>query len=146
AQSYILRSDSHQESVDLEALLVRKDFSADKLIEMGDSLVVPYKRRSIVVEGAVFKPNAYPFNPKFSVLDYVATAGGDTRFAQPLDNVKLIRPSGQMLSLSSDLNPGPGDTIVVPERNFSRSETVQLVLCAVGLLLSGAALSVPAKR
>src|SRR5262249_5191033 len=80
--SYILRNDGSQIPVDLEALLVRRDFAADKPIEMGDSLVVPYKRRSVVVEGAVFRPNAYPYNPKFNVLDYVAGAGGETRFAQ----------------------------------------------------------------
>src|SRR5207248_1951670 len=88
SESYIVRDDATRVPVDLEALLVRRDFTADKPIAMGDSLVVPYKRRSVLVEGAVFRPNAYPYNPKFSVLDYVAGAGGETRFAQTVHNLK----------------------------------------------------------
>src|SRR5207244_7189662 len=100
AGSYLMRKDATQIPVDLEALLVRRDFTADKPIEMGDSLVVPYKRRSVVVEGAVFKPNAYPYNPTFNVLDYVASAGGETRFAQDIRNAKLITPTGKTLDFN----------------------------------------------
>jgi protein involved in polysaccharide export with SLBB domain len=146
AGSYLMRKDATQIPVDLEALLVRREFTADRAIEMGDSLVVPYKRRSVVVEGAVFKPNAYPYNPAFNVLDYVASAGGETRFAQDIRNAKLITPTGKTLDFNDQLKVGPGDTIVVPERNFSRSEIVQLIMGGVGLLLSGAALYVAAKK
>jgi protein involved in polysaccharide export with SLBB domain len=146
AESYLLRKDASQVSVDLEALLVRRDFAADRLIEMGDSLVVPYKRRSVLVEGAVFRPNAYPYNPKFSVFDYVAGAGGETRFAQSIDNLKLITPTGKTFDYKNDMKVGPGDTIVVPERNFSRSEVVQLVMGGVGILISGAALFIVARK
>jgi protein involved in polysaccharide export with SLBB domain len=144
--SYILKTDARQVPIDLEALLVRRDFTADKPVEMGDSVVVPYKRRSVVVEGAVFRPNAYPYNPKFNVLDYVATAGGETRFAQDVRNTKVITPTGKTLDYTDQLKVGPGDTVVVPERNFSRSEVVQLVIGGVGLLLSGAAIYIAAKK
>jgi len=113
---------------------------------MGDSFVVPYKRRSVLVEGAVFRPNAYPYNPKFNLRDYVATAGGETRFAQTVDNVKLITPTGKTFDFNEQLKVGPGDTIVVPERNFSRSEVVQLIMGGVGILLSGAALYIAARK
>jgi polysaccharide biosynthesis/export protein len=145
-ESYILRRDGSHLPVDLEALLVRRDFNADKPIEMGDSLVVPYKRRSVAVEGAVFRPSAYPFNPKFNVRDYVASAGGETRFAQTLDNAKLITPTGKALPFSDELKVNPGDTIVVPERNFSRSEVVSLVMGGIGILISGGALILAARR
>ena len=145
-ESYIMKKDATQVPVDLEALLVRRDFTADKAIEMGDSLVVPYKRRSVLVEGAVFRPNVYPFNPKFNARDYVAGAGGETRFAQALDNAKLITPTGKEMPFSEQLKVNPGDTIVVPERNFSRSEVVQLVMGGVGILLSGAALYIAARK
>jgi len=107
---------------------------------------VPYKRRSVLVEGAVFRPNVYPFNPKFNARDYVAGAGGETRFAQNLDNAKLITPTGKEMPFSDQLKVNPGDTIVVPERNFSRSEVVQLVMGGVGILLSGAALYIAARK
>jgi polysaccharide export outer membrane protein len=144
--SYLIGKDATQVPLDLESLIVRREFTADKPINMGDSLVVPYKRRSVLVEGAVFRPNAYPFNPTFNVLDYVAGAGGETRFAQPIYNVKLITPTGKTLNYTDQLKVGPGDTIVVPERNFSRSEVVQLVMGGVGLLISGAALVLAARR
>jgi polysaccharide export outer membrane protein len=146
AESYLLRKDGSQVPVDLEALLVRREFTADRSLEMGDSLVVPYKRRSVLVEGAVFKPSAYPYNPRFGVFDYVAGAGGETRFAQDLYQVRLITPAGKTYSYNEKLKVGPGDTIVVPERNFSRSEVVQLLMAGAGLLLSGAALYFAATR
>jgi len=145
-ESYIMKKDATQVPVDLEALLVRRDFTADKAIEMGDSLVVPYKRRSVLVEGAVFRPNAYPFNPKFNARDYVSGAGGETRFAQALENAKLITPNGKEKPFTDGLKVNPGDTIVVPERNFSRSEVVQLLMGGVGILLSGAALYIAARK
>jgi protein involved in polysaccharide export with SLBB domain len=146
AESYLLRKDGTQVPIDLDAILVRREFVADQPLEMGDSLVVPYKRRSVVVEGAVFKPSAYPYNPRFGVFDYVAGAGGETRFAQDINEVRLITPAGKTYSYSEKLKVGPGDTIVVPERNFSRSEIVQLVMAGAGLLLSGAALYYAARR
>jgi len=145
-ESYVIRDDGTQVPVDLEALLIRRDFSADKPIEMGDSVVVPYKRRSVLVEGAVFRPNVYPYNPKFTVRDYVAGAGGETRFAQTMNNLKLITPTGTTHDYTDTLRVGPGDTIVVPERNFSRSEIVQLVMGGVGLIISGAALVIAARK
>ena len=109
---------------------------------MGDSVVVPYKRRSVLVEGAVFRPNQYPFNPKLRLLDYVANAGGQTRFARDKDEIRLITPTGQAIPFAADLKINPGDTIVVPERDFSRTEVVQLIMGGIGLLLSATALSV----
>jgi protein involved in polysaccharide export with SLBB domain len=145
-EGYILREGGQRVPVDLEALLVRRDFTADRPIEMGDSVVVPYKRRSVLVEGAVFRPSQYPFNPKFNLMDYVAGAGGQTRFAQGKDEIRLITPTGQTVPYAADLKVGPGDTIVVPERNFSRSEVVQLIMGGAGLLVSGIALVIAARR
>src|SRR5690606_34147109 len=48
--------------IDLEALVVRRDFSADKPIFMGDTIVVPPMRRSILVEGAVARAGVYDYN------------------------------------------------------------------------------------
>lgn len=141
-EAYIQHDDGSRTAVDLEALLVRRDFAADRPVAIGDSVVVPYKRRSVLVEGAVFRPSQYPFNPKLNVLDYVANAGGPTRFAQERDEIRLITPTGQTVPFAPDMKVNPGDTIVVPERNFSRSEVVQLVMGGVGLVLSAAALGV----
>ncbi|MEO8844857.1 MAG: polysaccharide biosynthesis/export family protein, partial [Kofleriaceae bacterium] len=56
ARSYISRpkADGPAEviPVDLDALLVRRDFKADKKIAMGDTLVIPPAQFSVLVEGA----------------------------------------------------------------------------------------------
>jgi protein involved in polysaccharide export with SLBB domain len=145
-EAYILRQDGSRIPVDLEALLVRRDFSADRAMEMGDSLVVPYKRRSVLVEGAVFRPNQYPFNPKLSVLDYVENAGGATRNARGTDEIKIVTPAGKTSEYFPGTSVAPGDTIVVPERTFSRAEVVQMVLGGIGLLLSATAVGVAVLR
>lgn len=140
--AYLLRRDGAQIPLDLEALLVRRDFSADHAVAIGDSVVVPFQRRSVLVEGAVFRPAALPYNPRFRVLDYVSAAGGAGRNARPIDEVTVITPEGKTKSFSPDLSVGPGDTVILPERTFSRSEMAQFVLSGVGLLIGATALVV----
>ncbi len=132
--------------IDLEALLVRRDFSADKKILMGDTIVVPPMRRGILVEGAVARAGLYNFNPRFGIREYIAHAGGRTRTARDEEKIKLIAPDGSTHPFRRDTKPGPGDTILVPERNFSRAEEVQIGVSIVGLVLSGVAITLAATR
>jgi len=143
--SYILRS-GRSIPVDLYSLVMLRDFKADYPVELGDTLVVPFKRRNILVEGAVFAPGAYPYNPSFGVEQYLSLAGGRNRFAQSLSEVKVVNPNGEMKSFDPSVKVEPGSSLVVPERNFSRSEIVQIVLGAAGIVLSGVAVVIAAKR
>jgi polysaccharide biosynthesis/export protein len=136
--SYILRL-GQPIAVDLDALLVRRDIESDRAVKLGDSVVVPFKRRTILVEGAVFTPGQYPYNPTFGIQQYLALAGGPNRFAQGLSSIRVITPNGETKNFSRDLKIEPGSSLVVPERNFSRSEVVQIILGATGIILSGAA-------
>jgi protein involved in polysaccharide export with SLBB domain len=113
---------------------------------MGDLIVIPQMRYSVLVEGAVGRSGLYDYNPVFGIPEYIAHAGGRTRTARDLDEVKLIDPAGTTHSFSAGLKPSPGDTIIVPERNFSRPEIVQLVIASAGLLLSGVAITLAATR
>jgi len=144
--SYIQRDGARLRSLDLEALLVRRDFRADRPVRLGDTIVVPFKRSSVLVEGAVVRAGPFQFNPRFGVREYLANAGGTTRYAQDDDEIRLIGADGKMRSFSEDLKVRPGDTIVVPERNFSRAEVVQLVMSGAGLILSAAALTYAVSR
>ncbi len=49
--------------VDLYAVVMLRDLSADRPVELGDTIVVPFRRQSVLVEGAVFRPGPYPYNP-----------------------------------------------------------------------------------
>ncbi len=143
--SYLLRS-GDSIPVDLHALVMLKDLKADRPVQLGDTLVVPFRRRNILVEGAVFAPGPYPYNPKFGVEQYLALAGGRNRFAMDLDEVRLVTSNGETKMFMKDLKVEPGSALVVPERNFSRSEIVLIGLTFASVLISGATLYVTAKK
>jgi len=132
--------------IDLDALLVKRDFASDKEVKMGDTIVVPPMQYSILVEGAVARAGLYSYNPLFGVPEYIAHAGGRTRTAQDMDDVKLVDANGKTRSYKSGLKLAPGDAILVPERSFSRAEVAQLVLAGAGLILSGVAITLAATR
>lgn len=125
--------------IDLDALLVRRDFSADRPIQMGDTIVVPPMRHSILVEGAIVRAGLYTYNPSFGIPEYIAIAGGRTHNARDLDEVQLVQPDGKTHEYRSGMTIRPGDTILVPERNFTRGEVVQITLAAAGVALSALA-------
>ncbi|HEX4381885.1 MAG TPA: polysaccharide biosynthesis/export family protein [Myxococcales bacterium] len=143
--SYLLR-DGHSIPVDLYAMVMLRDFKSDRPVELGDTLVIPFKRRNVLVEGAVFAPGAYPFNPTFGVEQYLSLAGGRNRYALSLDEVKLVTPDGNMKDYAPGLQVDPGSSLVVPERNFTRSEIVQIILGGAGIILSGVAVVIAARR
>lgn len=143
--SYVLRGGSAL-PVDLYSLVMLRDLKADRLIELGDTLVIPLKRRNILVEGAVFKPGSYPYNPTYGIEQYLSLAGGRNRFAQSLEDVRVVTPNGEMTAYKPNLRLEPGSSLVVPERNFSRSEVVQIVLGAASIVLSGVAVILSARR
>jgi len=143
--AYILRN-NQAIPVDLYALVMMRDLKADKAVELGDTVVIPFKRPSVLIEGAVFKPGPYPFNPTYGVEQYLALAGGPNRFAQSIDSVYLVTPNGEMKEFQPDLKVEPGASLVVPERNFSRSEVVAIILAGAGLLLSAATIIVTLTR
>lgn len=149
-RSYISRpkADGGQELVpiDLDALLVRRDFKVDKPIGMGDTIVIPPMQYSVMVEGAVGRAGLYNYNPMFGVPEYIAHAGGMTRTARDLDEVTLIQASGSTRPYKPGMKLQPGDAILVPERNYSRGEVAQLILAGAGLVLSGVAIVLAARR
>lgn len=143
--SYVLRS-GQAIPVDLYALVMLRDFKADRPVELGDTLVVPFKRRNILVEGAVFSPGSYPFNPTYGIEQYLSLAGGRNRFAQSISNVRVVTPHGETKGYRPDLKLEPGSSVVVPERNFSRSEVVQIMLGVASVVVSGVAVVLAARK
>jgi len=143
--AYLLR-DQQTLPVDLYTLVMLKDLRADRPVQLGDVLVVPFSRRNIQVEGAVFAPGTYPYHPAFGIEQYLALAGGRNRFAQPLSDVRLILPGGELREYRAGLQVEPGSSLVVPERNFSRAEIVQIMLGAASVVVSGVAVLLAAKK
>jgi hypothetical protein len=117
-------------------LLVRRDFREDKPVQVGDQIVIPSVRRSVLVEGAVSRAGSYEFNPRFGNSEYLSHAGGRTRTARDLEDIRLIHPSGVVVPYRRDTVVSPGDTIVVPERSFTRPEIAQIVVATATLVVS----------
>jgi polysaccharide biosynthesis/export protein len=141
--SYIVRMQGTEKVViplDLEALLVYRDMKADREVRIGDVINVPYQRHSIMVEGAVMRPGVYQFNPRFRVLDYIALAGGPSKMAQDTEEYRIVTPKGKSALISGKTEVQPGDTLMVPERHFSRAEVTQIVIAVAGLAITSAAL------
>jgi hypothetical protein len=63
-----------------------------------------------------------------------------------MDDVYVVNPSGLMTAYTPEQRVAPGSSIVVPERNFSRSEVVSIILAATGLLLSAATIFITLTR
>lgn len=149
-RSYIARPRPGQPDelipLDLEALLVRRDFRADRPIRLDDTIVVPPVQYSVLVEGAVARAGLYNYNPTFGVTEYIAHAGGRSRTAREIDDVQLIDSDGHTHPFRPGMKPSPGDAILVPERNFSRGEIAQLVLAGAGIVLSGIAVTIAARK
>jgi len=149
-RSYITRphENGSQEliAIDLDALLVRRDFKSDKPVKMGDTIVIPPMQYSIRVQGAVGRPGLYNYNPLFGVPEYIAHAGGRTRSAESIDDAIIIDSNGSTRPYRKGAKPSPGDAILIPERNFTRAEVVQLVFAGAGLILSGVAITLAATR
>jgi protein involved in polysaccharide export with SLBB domain len=99
-----------------------------------------------LVEGAVGRAGLYNYNPLFGVPEYIAHAGGMSRTARDLDEVTLIEANGSTRAYKPGMKLQPGDAILVPERNYSRAEVSQLILAGAGLLLSGVAIVLAARR
>jgi polysaccharide biosynthesis/export protein len=131
--------------VDLDAILVKRDFAADVRLEMGDQVSVPFKRHSVAVSGAVMKPGVYQFNPKLSIEEYIANAGGTTKMAQGRSNIRVVTTEGQLKEYKKHPAIEPGDTIVVPERTFSPGEWVQICVSIASLAVATAAIAISAR-
>lgn len=95
----------------------------DLPLEDGDRLIVPTMPSTVSVFGAVNNEGTFLYRPGRRVADYLAQAGGASRFADRR-NTFLLRADGSALSrrdtglifASLDSHqPRPGDAIVVPE-------------------------------
>lgn len=132
--------------LDLEALLVSRDMKADVTLKIGDTLNIPFQRRAVMVEGAVVRPGSYAFNPQLRALDYVAIAGGPGKMAQDADTYRLVTQRGKTSTIDDKTFVRPGDTLVIPERHFSRAEVTQIIIGAISLAIMSASVAIVATK
>jgi len=99
--------------IDMNALVAAAPGSAwDVVLENGDSLVIPKMPDYIQVWGGVESPATYQYFAEGTWADYLAKAGGFSRYADR-ENIKVFHVNGTVSKLGSTLQPG--DIVYVPE-------------------------------
>jgi polysaccharide export outer membrane protein len=96
------------------------ELSHNVRLQDGDTIFVPKPEIVCYVFGQVRSPGSYPLQPRTTVLQVLALAGGATP-ASAMGRIKIIRVvNGKDKEIKVKLNDlvQPGDTIIVPERYF----------------------------
>ena len=103
-------------AVDFESLFLEDDQEQNILLESGDVIYIPARRRTITVSGQVRKPGLIDYREGQEVRYYMERAAGYTYDADR-GRARLIRGrSGIREELDDDLVPEPGDEIWVPQK------------------------------
>jgi protein involved in polysaccharide export with SLBB domain len=109
--------------------------SADIQVRAGDSIYIPKKPNTVIVDGSVYNPTAITYKPGRSANWYLRQAGGPTGTANK-KAIFVIRADGSVVGGSGGLFSGgvgsaalqPGDMVVVPQKVFSANTHWKSVL------------------
>ncbi|MFC3150318.1 SLBB domain-containing protein [Litoribrevibacter euphylliae] len=91
----------------------------DIKLEVGDTLFMPKRTRTVSVVGQVLNPGTLLFDPEQNAIDYLDQSGGYSESADE-DRVFIVLPNGSARSLQASwwnykpTNIPPGSTIIVP--------------------------------
>jgi len=97
---------------------------ANVLLEEGDVVVIPFKTDLIQISGEVMMPQAVVYNPKATVDDYVAWAGGFSDRAND-QRIAIVKANG-LVDFSENAKVEQGDEILVlPKANPKNIQSVK---------------------
>ena len=110
------REERGRASVDFDRLFREDDEEQNILLESGDVVFIPPKRRTVSVSGEVRKPGMVDYVSASEVRYYLEKAGGYS-FDADKGAARLIRArTGIREKLENDLPVEPGDEIWVPQK------------------------------
>jgi protein involved in polysaccharide export with SLBB domain len=92
-------------AVDLEAMLMDRNYDSNMTLEGGDTLVVPLRKTRVFVFGSVGRPGAYPFGKDEGYLDLIAKAGGMSAGAR-VDRIWIVRARSPESPAPARVAPG----------------------------------------
>ncbi len=109
--------------------------AADIQVRAGDSIYVPKRPNTVIVDGSVYNPTGITYKPGRSAGWYLQQAGGPTNMANK-KAIFVIRADGSVAAGSGGLFSGgvdksalrPGDMVVVPEKAFSANSRFKSIL------------------
>jgi len=97
---------------------------ANVMLEEGDVVVIPFKTDLIQISGEVMMPQAVVYNPKATVDDYVAWAGGFSDRAND-KRIAIVKANG-LVDFSENAKVEQGDEILVlPKANPKNIQSVK---------------------
>ena len=103
--------------LDLRKLVSEKGSNQNVLLQDRDILVIPALEEKVYVNGGVYNPGAFDYQPNLTVMDYIGMAGGATTRGN-LKRTLVLRADGSRTAAPLG-RPSPplhrGDTILVPE-------------------------------
>ena len=108
---YVIRG-AERLPVDLERLVFGEEKAGDLALQPYDTVVIPVRRRLVVVSGAVNVPGALPYVPDRTAAYYIGLAGGRDRARSSGSQVILTDAQGRTKDRSLPL--APDDQIFVP--------------------------------
>jgi protein involved in polysaccharide export with SLBB domain len=109
--------------------------SSDIQVRSGDSIYIPKRPNTVVVDGSVYNATAITFKPGKDAGWYLHQAGGPTSMANK-KAIFVIRADGSVVGGSGGLFTGgveraalqPGDMVMVPEKAFSANSRFKQIL------------------
>ena len=107
----------------------------DIQVRAGDSIYIPKKPNTVMVDGSVYNPTAITYKPGRSAGWYLHQAGGPTNIANKRA-VFVVRADGSVVGGGGGLFTGgvekadmrPGDMVVVPQKAFSANSRFKSIL------------------
>jgi protein involved in polysaccharide export with SLBB domain len=137
--AYLLRA---RRQIPVDAAAILDGARADVTVAAGDTLVIPTRRRQVLVGGAVQKPGLYPYSRDLGPRDYLSLAGGASRTGNPAA-ARVLTQNGS-LPIAKVKEIQPGDVITVPEKSMTSAEWAGLALILGNIAIGAVALGVAA--
>ncbi|MDZ4224450.1 MAG: SLBB domain-containing protein, partial [bacterium] len=106
-----------------------------------DNVFYPTQQNEVYVTGAVASPGAYPFNPTYTMRDFVNTAGPVE--LSNLHNVHVLTADGKYLKnpeKTKGFHLSPGDSIIVPKRAWTTDNVLKWYNTLTGTIFTSFAL------
>ena len=101
--------------IDLEGIIEDPSSQKNLTLDPDDVLLIPKRRQTVVVTGAVARAATFVYETGLQLDDYLNLAGGVTRDGNRKE-VLVLRMNGSTVSASKLRKIEPGDMIVVPTR------------------------------
>ena len=113
---YVLRG-GRRLPVDLERLLYVAGRAGNLTLQPYDTIVIPVRRLSVAVAGAVNSPGVFPYVPDRTAEYYIRLAGGRDRDRSAGSGVTVTDTQGRQKGRSAPL--APDDQVFVPADSFA---------------------------